>query len=306
MKVDTVAEGGGARIGAFVGSYAALTDRGFEISHSAGTSAGAIFSACVVAGYTPSELKRIVDSLDFTKFLDNGRWPWQKAWNFMWNLGLYKGKAFESFMVDLLKAKGLEKFGDLRYNNEDSRYRWRLKVIAADITRGRVLVLPDDAMLFGEDPDQLSVARAVRMSMSIPFFFRPVKWKESYIVDGGVLSNFPISLFDSDEEPHHPTFGLLLKEPDFNQPHEIDGALSLFIAMFRTMMEAHDRRSVRPGDYFNRTIAIPTGDASTLNFDMSVQEKERLYRSGYLATTDFINNWSWETYKNWATLKKRQ
>lgn len=56
--------------------------------------------------------------------------------------------------------------------------------------------------------------------MSIPVYFEPVRWenpetgKEHIIVDGGLLSNFPVWLFDADGEPDWPTFGLLLVEPE--------------------------------------------------------------------------------------------
>ncbi|MCF6358449.1 MAG: patatin-like phospholipase family protein [Draconibacterium sp.] len=36
-----------------------------------------------------------------------------------------------------------------------------------------------------------SLARAVRASMSIPGFFPPVKYKDTYLVDGGVVNNYP-------------------------------------------------------------------------------------------------------------------
>ena len=72
-----------------------------------------------------------------------------------------------------------------------------------------MLVLPRDAREYlGIDPDELEIARAVRMSMSIPMFFDPVVHRnptdtsdEHVIVDGGLLSNFPIWLFDSPAGP---------------------------------------------------------------------------------------------------------
>src|SRR5436305_307633 len=79
-----------------------------------------------------------------------------------------------------------------------------VQVIASDLSKERMLVLPRDARdQLGIDPDELEVARAVRMSMSIPMFFDPVVHQnpananeEHVIVDGGLLSNFPIWLFD--------------------------------------------------------------------------------------------------------------
>ena len=59
------------------------------------------------------------------------------------------------------------------------------------------------------------------MSMSIPVFFEPVTaWTSHEIVDGGLLSNFPIWLFDTPPgtTPRFPTFGLLLVAPGQTAP----------------------------------------------------------------------------------------
>ena len=69
-----------------------------------------------------------------------------------------------------------------------------------------MLVLPRDAQLLGYAPDELEVAYAVRMSMSIPIFFKPVRVEntqtnhEHVIVDGGMLSNFPVWVFDCEDQ----------------------------------------------------------------------------------------------------------
>jgi predicted acylesterase/phospholipase RssA len=61
--------------------------------------------------------------------------------------------------------------------------------------------------------DELGPVEAVRMSMSFPYFFMPVRlWDGAYphdIVDGGLLSNFPVWLFDC-PQPTRPTWGLRL------------------------------------------------------------------------------------------------
>lgn len=94
-------------------------------------------------------------------------------------------------------------------------------MIVSDITGRRLLVLPRDAARLGvEDPDSLEVALAIRMSASIPFYFEPVRFRnqrtgrDHLVVDGEVLSNFPVWWFDTDGEPRWPTFGLRLVEPE--------------------------------------------------------------------------------------------
>ena len=83
-------------------------------------------------------------------------------------------------------------------------------MIASDISARELLVLPRDAGSSASDPDELEVALAVRMSMSIPIFFEPVRIEnpetnhEHVIVDGGMLSNFPVWLFDSGDQEEPP------------------------------------------------------------------------------------------------------
>src|SRR5207302_3819340 len=94
--------------------------------------------------------------------------------------------------------------------------------------RNELMILPQDVAKLGLEPDDFEVALAVRMSISIPYFFMPVKIAEKprkhgrhWVVDGGLLSNFPIRYFDSPpgETPPWPTFGLPLWAPTAGQPH---------------------------------------------------------------------------------------
>jgi NTE family protein len=188
-------------------------------------------------------------------------------------------------------------------------------VIASDTTSHRLLVLPRDAGELGIDPDELEVARAVRMSMSIPIFFEPVSItngntnREHVIVDGGMLSNFPVWLFDceADEVPTWPTFGLLLVEPHPQTPigarlpapervpHGLGGLFKYVKAMADTMMEAHDRLYVEKAN-FARTIPIPTLGIGTTEFDITPARKEALYQSGRDAAAQFLDTWDFDGY----------
>jgi len=102
-----------------------------------------------------------------------------------------------------LEAKGKTTFEQIRTEYKEEKYRYKLQVVAADITDRKLLILPGDLRNFGYDPDQFSISRAVRMNMSIPVFFEPVKLRDNsgrdhFIVDGGVLS---IKLFNLSYQP---------------------------------------------------------------------------------------------------------
>jgi NTE family protein len=164
-----------------------------------------------------------------------------------------------------------------------------------------MLRLPDDIAGYGQRPDDLPVADAVRMSMSIPLFYEPVVLKDgqgrsSYVVDGGLLSNFPVWIFDDQtNDPPWPTFGFRLVEGK-PEPNEIDGPITFLKAMVSTMLHAHDERYVKDAD-FVRTIAVDTVGVGTTDFGLRAEQRDALFESGRAAAKEFLSEWSFDTYK---------
>lgn len=306
-KADAVFEGGGVKGIGLVGAIAVAEERGYQWQNLAGTSAGAIVAALLAAGYTAAELKEVMAELDYKNFMDKGlvdRLPLGKIASLIFEKGIYEGKWFENWMRGLLKQKGKQTFGDLIMDEfkNDERYRFKLRVIASDISNGRMLVLPQDIADFGIRPEDLNIAAAIRMSMSIPFFYEPVRLRNmktnqvSYIVDGGILSNFPVWLFDTEGAiPEWPTLGFKLVEPEEGAPNKVVGPISLLTALFSTMSEAHDARYIKDAD-FVRTIPIPTLDVRTTDFDLSREKSEKLYQSGRKAAEKFFDTWDFTKY----------
>ena len=307
-KVDGVFEGGGVKGIAFVGAIAATEDAGYEFENVAGTSAGSIVASVIAAGYSAAEVKTIMDDLDYKAFRDKDfidKIPLiGPAMSIVLEKGLFEGDYFEEWLRAKLDSKGIRTFGDLVMEEyrDKAKYRYKLQVIAADVSRGRLLVLPGDIVAYGQEPDELDVARAVRMSISIPFFFEPIILRDEsgvdcYIVDGGLLSNYPVWIFDDDTpDPPWPTFGYKLVDPTEGQPNTIRGPLTLFGALFTTMMEAHDARYIDDHN-FARTIPIPTLGIKATDFDISKKEAEALYQSGRQAAQEFLKRWDFATYK---------
>ncbi len=308
LLADAVFEGGGVKGIGLAGAVAVAEERGYRWANVAGTSAGAITAALLAAGYSAAEMKKVMEELDYNRFKDAGvldKVPLVGPMaSLVFEKGIYEGKFFENWMRGLLRKKNVETFGDLIIEEyqDDERYRFKLTVIASDISQGRMLVLPQDIADFGIRPEDLNVAAAIRMSMSIPFFFEPVKLKNmktnqvSYIVDGGALSNFPVWLFDTDGGiPEWPTFGFKLVEPGQGTPRRIKGPISLLAALISTMAEAHDARYIEDAQ-FVRTIPIPTLGVGTTEFDISREKSEALYQSGRQAAEKFFATWNFADY----------
>ncbi len=307
-KADAVFEGGGVKGIGLVGALAVAESKGYTWENVAGTSAGAIVAALVAAGYKAPELKRILSTLDYNRFKDRGavdRIPlFGPLVSLLSEKGIYEGNFLEEWIRDLLARKGVRVFGDLvRSGEKDKRYKHRLNVITADITNELLVVLPNGIEKYGENPDRLDVARAVRMSMSLPIFFEPVRFRDLYFVDGGILSNFPVWLFDSPGVPEWPTFGFKLIEPEYGRANRIEGPIDFLKAILGTMMDSHDKMHIENNDVV-RTIRIPTLGVKTTDFNLGSERAEKLYQSGVGAATDFFKAWSFKKYVQTHRAKK--
>ncbi|MEV5025680.1 patatin-like phospholipase family protein [Paenibacillus sp. LPE1-1-1.1] len=298
MKVDAVFEGGGVRGIAFIGAIQVMEANGYKWERLAGTSAGSVVAALLACGYSARELIEIMNTLDYSRLLGK-TWlhylPFVgKAVPLLFRSGIYLNTPLEDKLTYLLNQKGVSTFADLPEG--------KLKIIASDISSGKMLVLPDDLSRYDISPSQFPIAAAVRMSTTIPYFFQPyrlhtkMRRKPFYILDGGLLSNYPIWLFDVEGIPRWPTFGFRLLGDHTEIPfHDIRGPFSMFRAMFQTMLKAHDQRHVDKHAK-KRTVFIPTGRVSATQFDLNAEDRDSLFQSGQDAALKFLSGWDSEQY----------
>ncbi|MEI2666579.1 patatin-like phospholipase family protein [Rossellomorea sp. LJF3] len=292
MDIDGVFSGGGIKGLAMIGAYQAIEEKGYTFKRLAGTSAGAVIAAFIAAGYSSRELFKIMDDLDLKDLLDSNAiisLPILKWFRIYYRLGLYKGAALESWVEEKLKARGIYTFADLPPGS--------LRVIASDLSNGRLLVLPDDLEKYGIPKETFPVARAIRMSASLPYFFEPVKLRSlegtSFMVDGGVLSNFPMWLFDRENvKKVRPVLGVKLSHDLISKPKKpIKNAIDLYGALFTTMKDAHDSRYISRKLEKN-IIFIPTEGVLTTEFELTPERKIELVQYGKTKATDFLQTWT--------------
>lgn len=318
MDADLVLEGGGVKGIGLVGAYTALEEAGYAFHRIAGTSAGAIVGALVAAGMSPAELKDVMREIDYGRFEDRGFLDHLglvgKGASLLFEKGVYEGNYLRDWLNERLEALGIRTFADLRIDDPASSLpperAYKLVVMTSDVTRARLVRLPWDYPQYGLDPDEQSVADAVRASMSIPFFYEPVRFtsrdpdgKEqvSYMVDGGMLSNFPIDVFDrtDGQPPRWPTFGIKLSaRPDAaqRQKYDVHGTFSLALAMVGTMTSFHDQIHIDDPSTLARTMFVDTFGVRATAFDIDEKTQDLLFTSGRTATTEFLQGWDFERY----------
>lgn len=293
MIIDGVFSGGGIKGFALVGAVQVMEEQGFVFKQSVGTSAGSIIAALLTAGYTGAEMQKILNETNIKELLDPRRIipiPFVKWLMLYRKMGLFKGDALEKWIAAKLAERGIVTFGDIPYQS--------LRIIVSDITNGQLAVFPDDLDKYGMNPLEFPVAKAVRMSCSIPYFFEPVKLKwlqsSSLFVDGGILSNFPMWVFETEEgKKARPVIGMNLRGDGLGKKAaEIGNAVEMFAALFKTMRDAHDSR------YISKKVAknilfIPMTGISATDFDLTEDNKEMLIERGRTCAATFLKNWTY-------------
>lgn len=257
------------------------------------------------------------------------------------DLGLNPGTAFTVWLEQLLAREGVHDLASLAKRMQtvpDSlRLRsgvpidkplealFRLAIIATDVTTQTKVEFPRMASLYWEDVDSVHPAMFARASMSIPYFFHPLKvgnipgdpaaearWQawagyhtvdegrlpdEVLFIDGGIMSNFPIDVFhDSNKVPDNPTFGVKLGLD--KRLNDIKGPLTMLITLFNTARNSRDLDFIqRNPDYSKLVTWIPTEGFNGLDFSMSDEDKIGLFLEGARCAAEFLSNFDWPGYK---------
>jgi NTE family protein len=250
-------------------------------------------------------------------------------------LGLNPGDKFLLWLTTQLQERGISSLREamqvIEYIPEGLVHRVQgtdfepptpaLKIVAADITTSSKIVFPEMASLYWEEADVVNPALFARASMSIPLFFQPMtvtgvskivqsteKWAnlcsfkgtipdKITFADGGLLSNFPISLFHKPRVPNAPTFGARLGSYSrvVNEIHSLGG---YFNELFNSLRHDSDFDFIYQNSDYRRLITyIPTAGHNWLNFYMSDAEKLVLFKKGMNAAHDFLEQFDWQAYK---------
>ncbi len=161
-KVALVLASGGARGMAHIGAIEELESRGYEISSIAGCSIGALIAGIYASGKLEEGKQRFL-SLDTQKILSLGDFSLSKNY-------LVKGDRTVAAFKEIVPDRNIE---DLPIP---------VSLVASDIIHNKEIVMESGSLF-----------EAVRASVSIPLFFRPVQRGDMLLVDGGILNACPLN-----------------------------------------------------------------------------------------------------------------
>ena len=190
---NLIFEGGGVKGVAYLGAMQVLEEKGIlaNIRRVGGTSAGAINATLVALGFTNAEQKQILYGMDFKRFMDNTFGVLRDIDRLINKFGWNKGDFFHNWLSGFIKEKLRPDatLKDLKEAGKPDLYVY-----------GTNLSTHFGEVFSFEHTPTMRIADAVRISMSIPLFFAAVRnARNDVYVDGGMLSNYPIKIFDREK-----------------------------------------------------------------------------------------------------------
>jgi NTE family protein len=320
---NLVLEGGGVRGLAYAGVFSVLEEKGIlqQIEKVGGSSAGSVAGLLVSIGYPAAEIDSLMMELPVQKFNDGKGGLAGKYKRFRNDFGIYKGAAFEKWLQELVAHKTgnpFLTFGQLHQLHLNDKLFKDFYCTGTNLSKQQLEIFS-----YATTPS-MPLALAVRISSGIPLYFEPValdndlqKIKKSdtvsfvnYYVDGGMLSNYPISMFDTCEG--NILNPLLCDKVKFNQqtigiklerPQQIDSLnnnsikipaydinnLSEYLSAFTNLlMETLSRKYPGLENEKGRTIYVSQGNISSKIKKTKQQDKLLLYENGVKAATEFF------------------
>ncbi len=276
----------------------------------------------------PASLEKRVDQFILKALLKNQ--SYRHIFSFVERGGWYVADAFVTWMKRKMNEGTFQgqprNFSEMTLSEFFDATGSEVSFIAADTEAQRMLILNHQTA-----PD-LPLVWAVRMSMSIPMLWQEVIWEEKWgtyrgrkmaghsIVDGGLLSNFPIELFLSKrpdivslmgQKPGRGVLGLLIDEAlgvdgtIARMSYDRPGLLGLntvkrVLKMIDTMTQAHDRQVMEA--FQEVVIRLPARGYGTTEFDMTDDRREKLVAAGRKSMDEYLTSHASMTLSGPGTL----
>jgi NTE family protein len=239
VKVGLVLSGGGAKGFAHVGVLKVLEEAGVRVDYIAGTSMGAIVGSMYASGYNAREIDSLMRTFDFNVLLQdeiprNSKpfYEKERGEKYALTFPLQKGKigipkAFSKGQNILNLTTDLLQHVDTI--NDFNKLPIPFLCIATNLETG------DQELL-----NSGFLPKVVQASSAFPTLLEPVEIDGKFLIDGGVVNNFPV--FEVKKMGADIVIGIDLKS-DFEKEDELNSALEILNQIINFQMyKDHDKR----------------------------------------------------------------
>ena len=274
LKYTCLFGGGAIRGMAYIGTIRALEELGIEYDMIGGSSVGSIIAALVASGYKSYELENLFMKVNFDLFKDI-------------HLGLgkvfalSKGEIFLDWLNELLSKKNEKVRGrNIRFSDIDKS----LVIITTDLTKFSSqefskIVTPD-----------FEVARAIKISSSMPGLMAPYEYNKSLLVDGDLQKASPMWRLSENLGKSDSRILEFRLEGDYNKDEK--NPISFINTIYSCVTDvATDfvKEIYGQNDRYD-CISINTGDIFFADFNLSKESRRKLIEIGYNQTINYFKN----------------
>jgi NTE family protein len=274
---NIVFSGGSVKGISLIGAVKRLIDEGMidlkKIEGVAGSSVGCIFGLLIVLGLTIDEIWDFIYSLDMKRLVEPNILLFPVA------CGVETGKIIHDLFENMIiKKTGIK---NITFRQLYDLTKIHFTIVGSCLTT-REAVYYD----YINYPD-FGVSLAVRISIGIPLFFTPVTIGKNKYIDGGVLNNYAMNLFDDKLDR---TIGILICN-DYNTNYRY--LEEYFVAIMNLYMYQYYQKAATK--YYANTVHIKKipNNVFVLDFNVDNQTKLNLFECGVVAAEEFIRR-----YKN--------
>lgn len=273
-KKILVISGGGLKGLCALGSFKCLLDNNVlnNIEILAGTSVGAIICFLFNIGYDPKDIYHILEQIDFTQFI-----KYIEPENLLVDpcFGISSPSPILCSIYSFMKNKNINK-------NITFKQLYDMSNKTLIITGTCLNDVSCQYFSYTSTPD-MQILKALRITMSIPFIFRPYQYNNKLWVDGGVINNFPIDLFN---DKLNDVIGIYLDDV-YDNIDEINEIQDYFIRVFKCMCRGLNYNIIK---LFQKYFVHVKCDGNSTNWDITQQEKKRMYDVGYNQTLEYLTS----------------
>lgn len=302
---NIVFEGAGMKGLAYAGALEELENRNKlnYLEKVGGTSAGAIIALSLSLGYSPQEIQNIIYETDFNKF-NRGYFGGIKRT--ITRFGFYKTKKVDDWLGSLVK----EKTGDRNTTFKDLNENGYLNLYSV----ATLLDQQKQIVYSVETHPKMKIKDAVRASMSIPMYFeamfidnqgKPHKTPKECdschtVIDGGMVANFPIHIFDTIIDgkriANKNTLGIRIDDDEqisYDKkrkglaPKRIKNFKNFTLAFYDLLLETANRSYLTEDDW-KRTISVSSGTIGPKIKKLNLTEKNLLINNGVIGVKEYF------------------
>lgn len=259
-RIGVALEGGGALGLAHIGVLEWFEEHHIPVDYVAGTSMGGLVGGFYAAGMSPAELKKLIDGVDWNRFLGDTtpyedlsyrRKEDQRAYPNSLLIGLKNGPSLPSGLNSgqqiglLIDRITLPYYALQSFENLPTPFR----CVATDLVTGKEVVFQKG-----------SLAEALRSTMSIPGAFKPVFDKDRVLVDGGLVNNLPTDVVKAMGAD------IVIAVHLETAPEEAKDIKSLFSVLDQSVRVVVAESEMRGLERADAVISVPLGGYSSTDY----------------------------------------